>query len=204
MDNWDPESVFVDGRYQSTDTWYDADDKPFQPQVHYFVGGATKLYGAALVPACGRRTSASCTTSTACRRPGRSTTTTSSPGTPRPSGSTRCTATPARTRPRATAPSPTRGRRCRTSRGSNSSSTTWPKGGYHPFHAPVRRPPRRGATGPAAPASAAPGATAIRASCTPRPTPRPSRCDRSSTCPTSRCSSTPRSSGSTPTTRVAP
>ena len=46
--NWDPEPVFVDGRYISPDTWYDADGKPFQPQVHYFVGGATKLYGAAL------------------------------------------------------------------------------------------------------------------------------------------------------------
>ncbi len=40
--------VFIDGRYISKDTWYDADGKPFQPQVHYFVGGATKLYGAAL------------------------------------------------------------------------------------------------------------------------------------------------------------
>ncbi len=31
------------------DTWYDVDTaKAFQPQVHYFVGGATKLYGAAL------------------------------------------------------------------------------------------------------------------------------------------------------------
>ena len=30
------------------DTWYDAKGVPFQPQVHYFVGGATKLYGAAL------------------------------------------------------------------------------------------------------------------------------------------------------------
>ena len=30
------------------DTWYDASGKPFQPGVHYFVGGATKLYGAAL------------------------------------------------------------------------------------------------------------------------------------------------------------
>ncbi len=48
MENWDPESVFVDGRYQSTDTWYDADGTAFQPQIHYFVGGATKLYGAAL------------------------------------------------------------------------------------------------------------------------------------------------------------
>ena len=48
MDNWNPGSVFVDGKYISPDTWYDADGKPFQPQVHYFVGGATKLYGAAL------------------------------------------------------------------------------------------------------------------------------------------------------------
>jgi choline dehydrogenase-like flavoprotein len=46
--NWEPSAVFVDGRYLSADTWYDADGKPFQPQVHYFVGGATKLYGAAL------------------------------------------------------------------------------------------------------------------------------------------------------------
>ncbi len=36
----------MDGTYISPDTWYDADGKPFQPQVHYFVGGATKMYGA--------------------------------------------------------------------------------------------------------------------------------------------------------------
>ena len=47
-ENWDPGPVFVDGRYISPDTWYDSDGTPFQPQVHYFVGGATKLYGAAL------------------------------------------------------------------------------------------------------------------------------------------------------------
>ncbi len=46
--NWDPTAVFVDGRYISPDTWYDDGGKPFQPQVHYFVGGATKMYGAAL------------------------------------------------------------------------------------------------------------------------------------------------------------
>ena len=46
--NWARRSVFVDNRYVSPDTWYDGDGKPFQPQVHYFVGGATKLYGAAL------------------------------------------------------------------------------------------------------------------------------------------------------------
>jgi choline dehydrogenase-like flavoprotein len=46
--NWSAHDVFVDNRYVSADTWYDANGKSFQPQIHYFVGGATKLYGAAL------------------------------------------------------------------------------------------------------------------------------------------------------------
>ena len=46
--NWLAQDVFVDNRYISEDTWYDDQGKPFQPQIHYFVGGATKLYGAAL------------------------------------------------------------------------------------------------------------------------------------------------------------
>ncbi|HEY6477910.1 MAG TPA: GMC family oxidoreductase [Polyangia bacterium] len=46
--NWSVEDVFVDGRYVSQETWYDKDGQPFQPGVHYYVGGATKLYGAAL------------------------------------------------------------------------------------------------------------------------------------------------------------
>src|SRR2546423_11294924 len=46
--NWLAQDVFVENRYVSPETWYDAGGKPFQPQVHYFVGGATKLYGAAL------------------------------------------------------------------------------------------------------------------------------------------------------------
>jgi choline dehydrogenase-like flavoprotein len=48
VQNWDAEAVFVDNRYVSEDTWYDGEGKPFQPQIHYFVGGATKFYGAAL------------------------------------------------------------------------------------------------------------------------------------------------------------
>ena len=48
MPNWSPKEVFERGRYISPETWYDDKGKPFQPQVHYFVGGATKLYGAAL------------------------------------------------------------------------------------------------------------------------------------------------------------
>jgi choline dehydrogenase-like flavoprotein len=47
-ENWSAADVFVDGRYISPDTWYYDDGTPFQPQVHYCVGGATKLYGAAL------------------------------------------------------------------------------------------------------------------------------------------------------------
>jgi choline dehydrogenase-like flavoprotein len=48
LPNWDATEVFVKNRYISADTWYDANNKPFQPQVHYFIGGATKMYGAAL------------------------------------------------------------------------------------------------------------------------------------------------------------
>jgi len=47
-ENWQAGPVFIDNRYISPDTWHDASGKTFQPQVHYFVGGATKLYGAAL------------------------------------------------------------------------------------------------------------------------------------------------------------
>lgn len=46
--NWSAEEVFVDNRYVSTDPWRDKNGKTFQPGVHYFVGGATKMYGAAL------------------------------------------------------------------------------------------------------------------------------------------------------------
>jgi len=46
--NWDPVDVFVHNRYVSKDPWKDKDGKTFEPGVHYFVGGATKMYGAAL------------------------------------------------------------------------------------------------------------------------------------------------------------
>ena len=45
--NWDPEAVFQQGRYVSTDLWKDKHGKTFQPGSHYFVGGASKMYGAA-------------------------------------------------------------------------------------------------------------------------------------------------------------
>ena len=46
--NWSAEEVFVENRYVSKETWLDKDGAPFQPGIHYFVGGATKMYGAAL------------------------------------------------------------------------------------------------------------------------------------------------------------
>lgn len=46
--NWSPEAVFVDGRYQADETWKSADGGTFKPQLHYYVGGNSKVYGAAL------------------------------------------------------------------------------------------------------------------------------------------------------------
>ena len=46
--NWDPEAVFVEGRYQADETWMDADGAAFQPGLHYYVGGNSKVYGSAL------------------------------------------------------------------------------------------------------------------------------------------------------------
>ena len=46
--NWDAKSVFVDLKYQPDETWLDRHDKPFKPGNHYYVGGNTKVYGAAL------------------------------------------------------------------------------------------------------------------------------------------------------------
>lgn len=47
--NWDTRAVFQDKRYLAKDTWYDRDDQPFAPYTHYWVGGNTKVYGAALL-----------------------------------------------------------------------------------------------------------------------------------------------------------
>jgi choline dehydrogenase-like flavoprotein len=47
-ENWDPTEVFVNNRYVADDKWHDKDGNQFQPGIHYVVGGATKMYGAAL------------------------------------------------------------------------------------------------------------------------------------------------------------
>lgn len=48
-ENWDAESVFKKGRYNPDEVWLDKEEKPFVPGTHYYVGGNTKFYGAALL-----------------------------------------------------------------------------------------------------------------------------------------------------------
>jgi choline dehydrogenase-like flavoprotein len=48
-ENWDPHAVFVENRYKTTEAWVDKDGKIFHPGTHYYVGGNTKVFGAALL-----------------------------------------------------------------------------------------------------------------------------------------------------------
>jgi choline dehydrogenase-like flavoprotein len=47
-ENWDTTAVFLKNRYHTTDTWTDKDNKPIHPGTGYWVGGNTKVYGAAM------------------------------------------------------------------------------------------------------------------------------------------------------------
>ena len=178
------------GRYVSSDSWQDKDGNAFQPGVHYYVGGATKLYGAALYRL----------------RPG------DFAELKHVDGSS--PAWPARYED--FEPWYTKAEWLYQVHGNHGEDPTegawsrqypWPavshepriqqihddleKAGYHPFNAPCgilldEANPRQ------APASAAPGATAIRAWCMPRPTPRPSPSSRRCSTRMSPCWSTPR------------
>jgi choline dehydrogenase-like flavoprotein len=48
-DNWDSRAVFGDAKYTADETFYDRRDRPFRPELHYYVGGNSKVYGAALL-----------------------------------------------------------------------------------------------------------------------------------------------------------
>jgi choline dehydrogenase-like flavoprotein len=48
-ENWDSQAVFIDARYQTKETWYNAAGHGFHPGLHYFVGGNSKVYGAVLL-----------------------------------------------------------------------------------------------------------------------------------------------------------
>ncbi|MPY95785.1 MAG: dehydrogenase [Acidimicrobiia bacterium] len=47
-DNWDSGAVFVRGKYLPAERWHDQHGNEFTPEQHYYVGGNTKFYGAAL------------------------------------------------------------------------------------------------------------------------------------------------------------
>jgi choline dehydrogenase-like flavoprotein len=46
--NWDTSAVFIANRYHTREVWHDKDGKDLHPQQAYFVGGQTKVYGAAM------------------------------------------------------------------------------------------------------------------------------------------------------------
>jgi choline dehydrogenase-like flavoprotein len=46
--NWDTNAVFMDNRYHTKETWQDKDGRDLHPQQSYYVGGQTKVYGAAM------------------------------------------------------------------------------------------------------------------------------------------------------------
>ncbi|MCA9880281.1 MAG: NAD(P)-binding protein, partial [Thermomicrobiales bacterium] len=45
--NWSAAAVFVENRYKAKERWRDQRGNWFSPGVHYFVGGNTKVFGAA-------------------------------------------------------------------------------------------------------------------------------------------------------------
>ena len=46
-ENWDTKAIYVDKRYQAHETWHH-NGQPFRPEIHYWVGGNTKMFGAAM------------------------------------------------------------------------------------------------------------------------------------------------------------
>jgi choline dehydrogenase-like flavoprotein len=48
-ENWSSEAVNGQARYKAHETWLDKDGQEFHPGIHYWVGGNTKFYGAALI-----------------------------------------------------------------------------------------------------------------------------------------------------------
>src|SRR5262249_8387868 len=47
-ENWNPQAVNVEARYNTTEKWRGADGKELHPHTNYYVGGNTKFFGAAL------------------------------------------------------------------------------------------------------------------------------------------------------------
>jgi choline dehydrogenase-like flavoprotein len=48
-DNWNPTAVFIDRKYRTSERWLDRQGRSFRPNTHYWAGGNTSFYGAALM-----------------------------------------------------------------------------------------------------------------------------------------------------------
>ena len=49
-ENWSPKKVYQDKQYYTEEQWIDSEGNVVKPQACYWVGGNTKVYGAALLP----------------------------------------------------------------------------------------------------------------------------------------------------------
>jgi choline dehydrogenase-like flavoprotein len=47
--NWNSKTVFIENKYKAKETWFDRHGNVFHPGIHYYVGGNSKVYGAALL-----------------------------------------------------------------------------------------------------------------------------------------------------------
>lgn len=48
-DNWSANAVWLQRKYRANESWIDRKGRPFRPNTHYWVGGNTIFYGAALM-----------------------------------------------------------------------------------------------------------------------------------------------------------
>jgi choline dehydrogenase-like flavoprotein len=48
-ENWDVHAVFLDQKYVPQETWLDKNGVAFRPGTYYYVGGSSKMYGAAML-----------------------------------------------------------------------------------------------------------------------------------------------------------
>src|SRR3954464_9380681 len=48
-ENLSSKAVFLEARYKAKEVWLDPQGKEIHPGIHYYVGGNTKVYGAALL-----------------------------------------------------------------------------------------------------------------------------------------------------------
>jgi choline dehydrogenase-like flavoprotein len=47
-DNWNPKSIYMEGKYQTSETWQKEGEGTIKPALYHRVGGNTKVYGGAL------------------------------------------------------------------------------------------------------------------------------------------------------------